>query len=294
MTTARSFALPPLSPDRSRAERLADVYSRAERLQRQRRTRLSTGALVGSLAVFLIALMAGNGLDPPQEVRTSNQPAGLSTTPTEPPSTTTTSTVADLPSEAGPEKDLKRRPREEIAAVDPASTSVPTRPRSTSTTAMSEPEPSPETSTTVLLCRNSHDPACGPFYFDPTPVNQPMVVEVTYSPENPQPGEQVTFTVRVRDDGPAGPGRQCGNFQSYGKGELASGVCSVSCVPLEPKYGPWDPPPPANTDFEDTFRYTYSKPGTYIASFSYNPLTDDCGMNPYHSQGRASVNVQVR
>lgn len=280
----------PSSPDHIRSQRLADVYARAERLRRQRRARLGTGALLGSLAVFVVALLAGSNFEVPQEVSSADRPAASNPTTAQRPSTSTT--TGDVPTEAEPEEGSRTPPGEdEDLAVEPPPTSLPTRLPATSTTVASEPDPRPETATDVPTCRNSRDPACGPFYFDPTPANEPMTVDVTFSPENPEPGEEVTFTIRVRDDGPASP-RSCMNLQTYGEdGAIVGPVCSASCAPSEPKYGPWDPPPPENANFEETFRYTYTEPGTYTATFFYRGT--DCSFSPYRSSGEASVTVAV-
>ncbi len=275
----------PSNPDHIRSQRLADVYARAERLRRQRRVRSGTGAaLLGSLAVFVVALLAGSNLEVPQEVTSADRPAASNTTTTHRPSTTTT--AGDVPTQAEPEEGSTTPLGEELV-VDPPPTSLPT----TSTTVASEAGPGPQAATDVPTCRNSRDPACGPFYFDPPPFNEPMAVDVVFSPQNPEPGEEVTFTVRVRDDGPASP-RSCINMQTYGApGEIVGPVCSASCAPSEPKYGPWDPPPPENANFEETFRYTYIKPGTYTATFSYRGTA--CSFSPYRSSGEASVRVAV-
>ncbi len=279
----------PSSPDHIRSQRLADVYARAERLRRQRRARLGTGAaLLGSLAVFVVALLAGSTLEVPQEVSSADRPGASSTTTSQRPFTSTT--TGDVPTEAEPEEGSTTAPDEELV-VDPPPTSPPTHLPATSTTVASEADPGPQDATDVPTCRNSRDPACGPFYFDPPPVNEPMAVDVTYSPENPEPGEEVTFTVRVRDDGPASPG-SCTNLQTYGEdGAIVGPVCSASCAPSEPKYGPWDPPPPENANFEETFRHTYTEPGTYTATFFYRGT--DCSFSPYRSSGEASVRVAV-
>ncbi len=280
----------PSSPDHIRSQRLADVYARAERLRRQRRARLGTGAaLLGSLAVFVVALLAGSTLEVPQEVSSTDQPAASSTTTSQRPSTTTT--TGEFPIESDQEEGATTPPDEEATVGFPPTTLSTRLPR-TSTAVVNEPAPSPETPTAAPICRNSRDPACGPFYFDPPPFNEPMAVDVVFSPQNPEPGEEVTFTVRVSDDGPASPG-SCINTQRYGEPDDLVSVCSASCVPTEPKYGPWDPPPPENANFEETFRHTYAEAGTYTATFSYN-VGADCSFSPYRSSGEASVTVPVR
>ena len=276
----------PSSPDPTRSERLADIYARAERLRRQRRTRLGAGALFGSLAVFLVGLLVGSNLEVPHQLRTIGQPNVPSTTTTaEDLSTTTLPDRLALPdpgehgSNTPPgQDDPLAAPRTEAQPLQPPVTSPPT-----------TEAPTPDI-TTPPACRNSRDPACGPLVYDPKPVNQPMTVDVTFSPQNPRPGERVTFTVRVRDDGPAGAGN-CVNQQRYGEVDEAVTVCTASCVE-EPRFGPWDPPAPENTRFQETFSHAYAEAGIYTATFAYN-VGDDCTLSPYRSTGEASITVPV-
>jgi hypothetical protein len=277
----------PSSPEPDRTQRLADVYARADRLRRQRRARLGTGALLGSLAVFMVGLLVGTNLGIPQQLTTIGRPDVPSTSTTERPSTTTTT---GLPVEPGPEAAQEFTPPGREAPVQqPPPTSQPQRPPATTTPTT---EPAATTSTTAPGCRNSRDPACGPFRYDPPPVNAEMNVQVTYSPPDPKPGDEITFTVRVSDDGPAEPGSRNCNEASFGDEDTAM-ACSASCIPREPRHGPWDPPIPENTSFEETLRHVYADSGTYTATFSYNQ-GGNCTQNPYHSEGEASVTVTVR
>lgn len=278
----------PSSPDPGRAERLADIYARAERLRRRRRARLSTGALLGSLAVFLVGLLMGTNLEIPQQLTSIGQPdPTTSTTELRPTTTTNPSLLAD-PGSDDPEPGTP--PGEEAGPLSPPTTQPAQRPPA-STTPADEHDPAPTTTTTLSSCRNSHDPTCGPLVYEPEPVNQPMTVEVTFSPQTPKPGERITFTVRVRDDGPASPGN-CINQQTYGEPSEAVSFCTAACAAEAIKYGPWDPPPPENTSFQENFRHSYAEAGTYTATFSYN-VGADCSFSPYRSTGEASITVPV-
>ena len=157
-------------------------------------------------------------------------------------------------------------------------------------------EPGPElppvvTTSTTAPCRNSHEPRCGEFRYDPEPVNQPMSVEVTHRPPAPKAGEEVIFTVRVSDDGPAAPG--CVNYQHYGEPEEEYSYCTAGCIEDRPRrYGPWDPPPPENSAFTEEFRHVYRRPASYTATFAYN-AGDDCHGSPYRSRGTGTADVAV-
>jgi hypothetical protein len=285
MTIVRSSALPS-NPDPGRAQRLADVYARAERLRRRRRARLGTGALLGSLAAFMGGLLVGSNLGVPQQLTTIGRPdAPASTTTTESEPTTTTAGLPVVPDARAQRNTPPDREAVEEPVATPAEPGVPA---VTSTAPTTAPPP---TSTTVPNCRNSRDPACGPLRYEPPPVNEPMTVEVAFSPTDPEPGEEITFTVRLSDDGPVSR-RNCLNTQTYGEVGERVVLCTVACAPTEPRYGLWDPPPPENSAFEETFRHTYDESGTYTATFAYNQGAD-CTSSPYRSTGEASVTVTV-
>ncbi|HEV2810901.1 MAG TPA: hypothetical protein VGV93_10965 [Acidimicrobiales bacterium] len=277
----------PSSLDPSRAERLADIYARADRLRRQRRTRLGAGALLGSLAVFLVGLLVGNSLEVPHQLRTIGQPDVPSTTATTEGHSTTTLPDRLADSDHG-DRGSNTPPHDEGPVAVPPFEPPPVQPPATSAPPTTE---APTADVTVPpACRNSVDPACGPLRYEPPPVNHPMVVDVTFVPQRPKPGENVTFTVRVRDDGPASPGN-CVNQQMYGEVDEVVGVCTASCVE-DQRFGPWDPPPPETTRFQETFSHTYAEAGTYTATFAYN-VGGDCTFSPYRSGGEASITVEV-
>jgi hypothetical protein len=135
------------------------------------------------------------------------------------------------------------------------------------------------TSTTADPCRNSTDPACGDFYFDPPLApDQPAEISIVASPASPRVGETVTFTVTVID--PDGTGPACESFDpdakdieppaaDGGEGVPTQGSCagaSPRSVSLA-RYGPWDPPEPTPSRHEVTFTATYTVPGQRTAVY---------------------------
>lgn len=271
----------PSSPSPLRQERLADVYARADRLARRRRTRWVTGGALASAALFVVGLAVGSDLDSSRLLTVGPASDTSSTTIEAAPSTTTTG----VPAENDP-SDPESPPTTGIEALmPPASDTVspPTTPLPPTTAA--------PTTTSTTTCRNSRDPACGPFRYDPVPVDQPMELAVRVSPDRARAGEEVAFAVRVRDDGPASADN-CINMASFGEENESVGFCTAACAPQEPQYGTWDPPEPENTSFEETFRHTYDEPGSYTATFSYN-VGADCSFSPYRSEGSVSVTVEV-
>lgn len=268
----------PSSPSPRRQERLADVYARADRLARRRRTRWVTGGALACAAVFVIGLAVGSDLGSSRLLTVGPASDTSSTTIESVPSTTTTG----VPAENDP-PDPESPPTTGIEALLPPATNAVSPP----TTRLPPTTAAPTTPT----CRNSGDPACGPLRYEPEPVNQPMELAVMVSPDRVQAGKEVTFTVRVRDDGPASADN-CINMASFGEENEAVGFCTAACAPQEPQYGTWDPPEPENTSFEETFRHTYDEPGRYTATFSYN-VGADCRFSPYRSEGSVSVTVEV-
>ena len=104
----------------------------------------------------------------------------------------------------------------------------------------------PGAPSTTLPCRNSTDPACGPFRWDPPPgPNQPVAIEITHSPSAPQVGEQVTVTVHVAE----ADSQIDGVTVSFGDEEVLTlpPASVVACDGAAPA-GPWTPPrPPVTT-----------------------------------------------
>ncbi len=287
--------LPPSKPDPRRSDRLADVYARAERL-RQRRARRTAGTALGSVVMLVTGVLVGANLDSRQLLQTV-APAGTpATSSTSAPqaTTTTTSIDTDEPNDGDRTTDTTK-PTPLDATDDERATGRDGPPgerggddrRPTTTVA---PAPS-TTTTTAAKCRNSRDPACGPLRYEPVPVNKPLVVEVTFKPSNPEPGEEVTFTVKVSDDGPVQAG-SCVNAQQFGEEDETAGFCTAACAPEVARYGTWDPPPPDTVSFEETFRHTYDEAGTYTATFAYNE-GGDCSFSPHRSDGQGSVTLTV-
>lgn len=149
--------------------------------------------------------------------------------------------------------------------------------------------------TAVVTCRNSADPACGPFRFDPQPGNDlPMTVQAVVGPTSPVAGQEVVFQVTLADPDGVTPGSSLFHFGDSGTGGSSFAECK--------KYGPWDPPardPSRATEIQEV-RHTYAKAGTYTATFSFEAGPFGCvdsvtgrGDRPYASGGIGTVTVVV-
>ncbi len=151
---------------------------------------------------------------------------------------------------------------------------------------------------TVNPCRNSRDPACGPFSFDPQPdPDQPMTVEVIPSLATVKVGEPMSFHVIRRDpDGVAAGGMSYELGDGGSIGEFQHDPCD--------RYGRWDPPPKGLTPtvVTEDIPHTYREAGTFTVTFKYftdtlggcvDHATGRQGEDPYASEGQGSVQVTV-
>jgi hypothetical protein len=275
-----------------REELLARIYRDGER-RRRRRTVAALGggaALASVLAVtVLVARLPGGE---PQQVATRGSsspstPGSLATTTTAPATEgPTTSAAAPVPSSAlrsgglGPSTTL--RPI--------ASTTIPV-----TTIPHPEPEPEPEPTPTsaVSTCRNSVDPACGTFRWDPDAgPNAPLTIEVTpvVRPGDPRTVDfQVLYTdadAKI-DDGCRVVDFGDGTSESVG---TVSGCPIAACVA---QYGPWTPPAREPGRSEAAVSHTFPGPGTYGVRFTARSGGPGCGQ-PYASNGDRTVVVMIQ
>jgi hypothetical protein len=151
-----------------------------------------------------------------------------------------------------------------------------------------------EAPTPATVCRNSTDPACGPFRWDPPPApNSPTEVSISYSPSAPRIGEAVTITVHARDD----DALVADVTMTFGDENVFTipPALIISCD-IEPPAGPWTPPAPTPDELVKTFTHTYDEPGDLtITAYAASPeiLNPTCPPHPYASQATASSPIHV-
>jgi len=175
-------------------------------------------------------------------------------------------------------------------------TTVALTPEAVPTTGPQAPGPPAEgfdpSSATTLPCRNSTNPECGPFFYDPLPRNAPMSVEAQIASFSAVAGGQrVTFTVTVNDPDHAVNG--CGTAD-FGDGTSESRPCAPD-PPCPPRFGPWDPPPtPGGGTGEFSFGHDYLVPGprSFTARFTFRTEQDGC-RDPYASTNAGTVSFTV-
>ena len=141
-------------------------------------------------------------------------------------------------------------------------------------------------------CRNTHDPACGPFRWDPEPVETPVTVQVTAEPSVVRVGDEVVF--RVEASSPVSSPWQLAARSGDG-GRLVPDYFQACAQPgLAERFGVWDLPPPQPDDYTTTYRWAYDRPGTYMAVFTFGHGTCNAQQHPqYPGTGQAAVTVTV-
>ena len=176
-----------------------------------------------------------------------------------------------------------------MTTPSPSATPIATTPPPTADpTPTATPTPTPTVQPTPS-CRDSYDPACGTFRWDPAPQpNEDLAVQIDVDPSSPRVGEKVTFTVTAQDDH-AEPVALEGEYGDNGFN------ISPSCLAQKERYGPWTPPAKAPRTVTRTYEGTFDEPGKHTVSFTFS--TDTCngqGYNPYGSEGTGSAIVTVR
>lgn len=263
-------------PDPDRTELLAHIVAEGDRRRRRRLAATGGGAAVAVAVLAAGLTLAGLGGDGDDRVEVATGDDGTTTTTTKDDdddrSTTTSSTATT---------DTTAVPSDATVEADP---DVPP----DDTTPTTEPERD---------CRNSHDPACGDFYWDYDPAtfpNAPATMLVFGSPIAGQPTE-VTFTLH---DGDAVPNWAC-DFTAAFPGASSveflpiDGRLPGDCVPPDcsqgadpsPRYGPWDPPPPA-AEITIPVRavVTYDTPGFHPITAHFSSGDGCLGWNAHDQQ----------
>jgi hypothetical protein len=281
--------LPP-DPHRSREELLGIVRTRAGVLRRRRRAAIS-GTLALTLAVLGGGAAISRNLDSGPSVQVHADQGKVSPAPES--STTTATSAPDTTTSSAPARHVptttttraKRGPTTSTTAAPPVVTTT------------TPPSEDPTTTTTAPpVCRNSTDPRCGPFRWDPEATKGPMPVQVSVLTAEPVAGKPVTFKVVVDNADRLIEGSCYERSDSY----LGGTHCAHSmpfCEAPTP-YGPWAPPERRADHFEMTPSFTYDKPGTYTLSYTFRTRWPGChpwsSRDPYANSGTGSVTFTVR
>lgn len=185
-------------------------------------------------------------------------------------------------------------------ADDPAETTTTSSAPTSSTTETTSSVPGaggPSTSAPGSSCRNSYDPACGPFRWDPAPgPNAQASFSYTITPKNPKAGETVTIRVVADDPDAVLEPRSVRLGFDFSAGPSATEPMDAGCPSYRTRYGPWTPPAKRKGHVERTFTHVYEAEGSYSWGFTvYSARCEwfgqgvprgeayDGGYNPYGS-----------
>jgi len=158
-----------------------------------------------------------------------------------------------------------------------------------STTAALKNTAPPNGATPTTVCRNSYDPACGPFSWQPPPdPNQPITGQVTATNKG---GGAVTFTVTGTDPD-AAPLQECNIDFGDGQGYHCDPRPAIDPSYCPPQYGPWTPPAKNKGSIAADLNHTYAQPGTYQVTVNVRSAMQECN-NPYASSADLQVTVVV-
>lgn len=176
-----------------------------------------------------------------------------------------------------------------VPQVAPATTVAAT-PGGTEPTAPPRTAPA-TTATPTLVCRNSTDPACGPFRWDPALLpDQPLVASFTKAPTTAVAGQPVAFEVSWSD----------GDAKLTYDRFSTDGTSLGSACSMVPRYGPWTPPERVAGSGTLAYGTTFAGPGTYTVAVTLGtggapgeiPRTVECSP-PYGGAARIETTVTV-
>lgn len=243
-------------------------------LSRAWRANIALYALATISLVALIAQIAAGGGSAPRRVEVASRAAKPTPTSLRPPVTTpqTTTTAAAAPP-ASPDTTLPPAPAAPDRSPAPVPLSV-------------DPNPPPEQPTTppTVPCRNSVEPRCGSFFWDP-PAGDNKQLTITVAPAGS--AGLVTFAVTVTDPD-HGVTTNCAVIE-YGDGPVERPPCNPA--PCPDAHGPWDPP--AKETGRQNFMYVHQyAPGVWTAKFTFHTDLDRCP-DPYGNTASVSVLVQA-
>ena len=240
------------------------------------RRRRNLGLAVLGLALLLVptaVLRGGDGGGGDQELNVAAD-AG--------PSSTDTSVESTSLPDLAPVTPVTEPPTTAPTLPTPTSSAVPTSAPTTAPAATAPPTTkAPATTTTAKACRNSLDPACGAFRWDPAPSpNQPLTAQFTAAPATAVVGQPVTFEVTWAD------GDAALSFENFS----TDGTAVISSCSMVPRYGPWTPPARVPSGGTRPYTTTFTEAREYKIAVSL--ATADC-TSPYSDDTVVETTVTV-
>ncbi len=290
---------------------LVDTVEKTEQVHPSKtfRRRVAVSAIL--VVAIILAVVAANW--PSQASRRDVVVRSASAVPTTD-TTSIGSTTADVTTTDSPTSTEAPAASYAPIGLAPDVTAAPEPADTTPGTLIAEPEPATESTTTMLVCHNSTNPACGPFYYDPALTNEPGTMRVEASPSDADvgfvAGQDIFFSIITKDPDSAIWGIDGSEFRDvsqhgggfcgwydFGEGEGAHGhrgpgACVYPGCP-EPvnRYGPWEPPPkhPTNDHVALVTDHNFAAPGTYHVSLTIT--LDPCGPRLEELTGTTTVHI---
>ena len=257
---------------------------------------LSAAVAAAVLVVALLAVVVTTDSDENADIATApvptdvEKPDVLGERVIREPSTATT--VPSGTTDASADQDADSDDDADDGQLPPPGPTVVPAPSATETkTAASAPKPTP-TTTAAPACRNSTDPACGEFRWDPAPRNQPATLTVTAPDRTIVVDEQVELALDMSD--PDGRVTLACYSVSLDRPGLSTGSCAAENHDCPERYGPWSPPAGQPSSAGATTVVEFHEPGTYTVTVDVAPADGCDNVDPYRSGARTSITVEVQ
>lgn len=278
----------------SRATAPEDILARVKSDGLRRRTRRHRrNALVAAFGLVILAVPAisllpsgdsDDELDTAAEVEqpsTTDRPTTTERSTTTTADTTATSTVTTL---AAPTITVVVPDPEASTESGASATTVPRRAPSTPRTTVPRRSPTTQLAPpTTATCRNSTEPSCGDFRWEPDPgSNAPLQANISASNSAPEAGETVTFTVTWSDADAS---------LTFDRVAVDSEAGLSQACSTERRFGPWTPPARNGGSGELTFQREFFTAGEHFVTVAL--ATADCN-SPYGSERTVQMVVVVQ
>jgi hypothetical protein len=153
--------------------------------------------------------------------------------------------------------------------------------------------PAAPPSTAAPPCRNSENPRCGPFRWDPPPApNDAARTTMSHTPASPRAGEPVAFVLRATD--PDAPEVRVWSGPCVDPNPGATCDTTGTATACDP-HGPWTPPPERPLDRTERYTIVFPDPGVYRVTFTAQSQSHSCPkLDPYGSTDSVTLEVVVQ
>jgi hypothetical protein len=144
------------------------------------------------------------------------------------------------------------------------------------------------------VCRNSYDPSCGDFSWDPQPEQSEVEVFAVTTPDATNAGDEVTFVVDYIDPAGVTAVGACLNWSTTDPAVVDTSSCQVVATDCD-RYGPHDPPARSEERIRLEQTIVFETPGEHEVTISGNiatHLADRCE-SPYTASFSRTFTIVV-